>query len=442
MPNSHVYAALANDAYTDRRVGTQLAGHEKPVTIQGVNYSILEHADNPRTGYQGTIYRSQQDGQIIVAHRGTEQIFKDGVLADAGMVLTRNNLQVPDAVALTERALGYARRIGQEEGRTPEVSVTGHSLGGTLAQVTAHRFDLKGETFNAYGAVSLNQRIPEGGSKVINHAMAADAVSAASPHYGQVQLYATQKEIDTLYQSGFRNAGWAQALMPDSAVLGAARSLGSHQMSQFAGPDSVLDRPQSRALARENAGMLDEYRDKVGDIRKDITEGSRGLPGRVLDTIDSLRGPVAPGAGLRQPAPAENQTSLLMSDPAHPGSSLFFQAQRGVQAQDARIGRSSDVMSDQLAGSLATQMHAAGGQRIDTVLLSNDASRTFAVQGNPHDPAHLRVAVETTTAMHTPLEHSSAQLLAQSQNPSQSQLQQHGLGQQQEAQANPVRSMA
>jgi hypothetical protein len=69
MPNSHVYAALANDAYTDRRVGTQLAGHEKPVTIQGVNYSILEHADNPRTGYQGTIYRSQQDGQIIVAHR-------------------------------------------------------------------------------------------------------------------------------------------------------------------------------------------------------------------------------------------------------------------------------------------------------------------------------------------------------------------------------------
>jgi hypothetical protein len=166
---------------------------------------------------------------------------------------------------------------------------------------------------------------------VINHAMAADAVSAASPHYGQVQLYATQKEIDTLYQSGFRNAGWAQALMPDSAVLGAARSLGSHQMSQFAGPDSVLDRPQSRALARENAGMIDEYRDKVGDIRKDITEGSRGLPGRVLDTIDSLRGPVAPGAGLRQPAPAENQTSLLMSDPAHPGSSLFSRPSAGCR---------------------------------------------------------------------------------------------------------------
>ena len=188
MPDSRAYAALANDAYTDRRVGQNLAGHEKPVVLAGVKYDILEHADNPRTGYQGTVYRSQQDGAIVVAHRGTEQIFKDGVLADGGMVLTRNNLQVPDAIALTERAMGYARKIGEEEGKAPQVSVTGHSLGGTLAQVSAHRFDLKGETFNAYGAVSLNQRIPEIDGKVTNHVMAADAVSAGSPHFGKDQI--------------------------------------------------------------------------------------------------------------------------------------------------------------------------------------------------------------------------------------------------------------
>jgi hypothetical protein len=440
MPDSRAYAALANDAYTDRRVGQNLAGHEKPVVLAGVKYDILEHADNPRTGYQGTVYRSQQDGAIVVAHRGTEQIFKDGVLADGGMVLTRNNLQVPDAIALTERAMGYARKIGEEEGKAPQVSVTGHSLGGTLAQVSAHRFDLKGETFNAYGAVSLNQRIPEIDGKVTNHVMAADAVSAGSPHFGKVQIYATQKEIDTLYQSGFREAGWAQALMPDSPILAAARSLGSHKMSQFVGEQSVLERPQALALAKANAGLIEDYREKVGELRERITEGSRGLPGKVIDTIDTLRGPAAPGAGLRSAVQHDTPASLLMSNPDHPGNALFAQAQQGVHGNDARVGRSPDQMSDQLAGCLASRMHAAGGQRIDAVLLSKDASHTFAVQGNPDDAAHLRVAVQTTTAMHTPLEHSSQQLLAQSQQAN-SQTLAHSHAQQAEQQANPVRHM-
>jgi putative lipase involved disintegration of autophagic bodies len=41
----------------------------------------------------------------------------------------------------------------------PQVTVTGHSLGGALAQITSHHFNVKGETFNAYGAVSLSYRI-------------------------------------------------------------------------------------------------------------------------------------------------------------------------------------------------------------------------------------------------------------------------------------------
>lgn len=52
-------------------------------------------------------------------------------------------------------------------------------------------------------------------------------------------------------------------------------------------------------------------------------------------------------------------------------------------------------------------MHAAGGQRIDAVMMRPDASRTFAVQGRVDDPAQLRVSVDTMTAMNTPLEQSS-----------------------------------
>jgi len=58
-------------------------------------------------------------------------------------------------------------------------------------------------------------------------------------------------------------------------------------------------------------------------------------------------------------------------------------------------------------------MHANGGTRIDNVLMSNDASRTFGVQGEVNDPAHLRVLVATTEAMNTSLDQSSERVASQ-----------------------------
>ncbi|KAF1718813.1 hypothetical protein [Pseudoxanthomonas wuyuanensis] len=151
-------------------------------------------------------------GEIIVAHRGTEpdqglgQILRDGALTDGAMVAARFNPQTADAIALTKRALDYAEQQGRKPGgQVPEVTVTGHSLGGTHAQITAHQFGLRGETFNAYGAASLGYRIPSGGDHVINHVKAGDFVSAASPHFGQVRVYASADEIATLHAAGYAN---------------------------------------------------------------------------------------------------------------------------------------------------------------------------------------------------------------------------------------------
>lgn len=67
-------------------------------------------------------------------------------------------------------------------------------------------------------------------------------------------------------------------------------------------------------------------------------------------------------------------------------------------------------MSTQLVSGLAAEMHAAGGKRIDEVVMNADASRSFAVQGQGGDPAHLRVSVDTAVAMNTPLEQSSQRI--------------------------------
>ena len=411
---SQDYAALADDAYQDRAVGRREPGQEEKVYLNGQQYKVLEHVDDRRTGYQGTVYQRVNTQEIIVSHRGTEELIKDGVVTDASMVLARSNPQTLQALALSGRAVADAERLGIETGRAPEVTVTGHSLGGSLAQITAHHYGLKGETFNAYGAVSLSgSRIPQGGHSVINHVMAADAVSAASPHFGEVRVYARQHEIDTLSQAHYSNSA-LNVLIPDYPINAAAASVDSHKMGQFIGDESVLLMGGAQQLAAANARMIQEYRSDIDGLRTGATVISRGVPGGVIDAYDKLRGPLEPGEPARRHTGQGNtdHEGARMDEPGHPGYSLFKDAQRGVNAQDARVGRTPDHASDQLAGSLATRMHAAGGSRIDAVLMSNDAERSFAVQGRVDDPAHLRVAVETVPAMNTPLDQSSRALQA------------------------------
>src|SRR5690606_22670078 len=136
-PSSQEYASLADHSYDRRGNMETLASSRAEEQIGGVWYRVLKHVDNPDNGYQGTVYQRADDGHIVVAHRGTEfgrEPFKDG-LADAGMVLARHNVQVGDAIELTRWAKAHAESADtrREYGHSPEVTVTGHSLGGTLA---------------------------------------------------------------------------------------------------------------------------------------------------------------------------------------------------------------------------------------------------------------------------------------------------------------------
>ncbi|MCF7221654.1 lipase family protein [Marilutibacter chinensis] len=324
--NSQQYANLADHSYDRHGNMAQLAARQEVIEIEGIDYKVLDHVDNPRNGYQGTIYQRVDTGEIVVAHRGTEfdrEPLQDG-LTDAGMVVSRHNAQVDDAIGLTRRAREYASDPAMVEryGHAPEVSVTGHSLGGALAQVTAHHYDLRGETFNAYGAVSLNRRIPEGGDQVVNHVMATDPVSAASPHYGQVRIYAQPDEIGRLHTSGYHDNRIVDALVSDLPLVAAGRSFGAHSMHHFLNVDgdgrpdvSSLRDPEARRLAGEHERMIGDYRGDVEDLRRGVTNISRGPAGWVQDGVDWLRGPVPAGEGAREerersPAAADAHSRL------------------------------------------------------------------------------------------------------------------------------------
>ncbi|PBS13135.1 lipase [Lysobacteraceae bacterium NML93-0792] len=370
---SQQYAGLANDSYRDIAVGVRSPPFNERITVEGVEYSVREHVNNPRTGYQGTIYQRVDSGEIVVAHRGTEQIWKDGVVTDGSMVANRTNPQADEAVALTRRAIGYSEAIGRQAGRdAPEVTVTGHSLGGTLAQVSAHHFDLRGETFNAYGAASLDQRIPEGGNRVLNHVMAADAVSAASPHYGQVRIYATEREMTVLRQSGYHEHRGRDFITPDFPLTAAGRSFGSHSMHNFLPVDgdgkpdrSILNDQAARTRASENDRSIESYRSGIEARRVGVTVISRGPGGLIRDGVDAIRGPLPAG----EPARREEE-----------------QSQRGRDGRRASVDGPSDRGEVQLARNEGTTQQDYVSRLLDAAKSENSESIRAATQDLQSSP--------------------------------------------------------
>ena len=127
---------------------------------------------------------------------------------DLEMIRRQSNRQLPHAMALVEHAKALAERWNSynPNEQVPHISVTGHSLGGTLAQATAYQYGLHGVTFNAYGAAEL-PGIPhnESTNQVINYVRATDVVSAGARHFGNTTILTTQKDIDMLNSYGYDN---------------------------------------------------------------------------------------------------------------------------------------------------------------------------------------------------------------------------------------------
>lgn len=431
--DSQQYAALADHSYGRDRHGNAVdlaALVGKATRIEGVDYKILAHSDKP-SGYQGTVYQRVSSGEIVVAHRGTEferQLADDLLKADGGMVVRRDNRQASDAIDLTRIAQAHAREYASDN-RTaiPQVTVTGHSLGGTLAQVSAHYFDLKGETFNAYGAASLNIRHPttgeiyrtgSGGNDVLNHVMGADLVSSGSQHYGQVRTYTNGREIGTLQRHGYDNDRSPWDGRSDLTAAVATMHGGSHDMHNFLpwngdnrADTSVLADPVARRLATTFDPMLDKFRADIEDRRAGITLVMRDGAGLIQDVRQHFKDPPAPGEPARRERAAlqaspEPRTAPDMRNPDHPANSRYQQVLAGVSDCDRAIGRTPDGCSERLAASLTVA--GAHLPSIGSVVMSQDGSRAFALDGaaGPVE-ARRRVHVDIADALQRPVEDST-----------------------------------
>ena len=428
MDQTAKHALFASKVYERLEVG-QLVGDPRE------GYTVSDVYNNPYSGFQAAAFENRDRSETIIAYRGTEAI-ADG-MADLGMVAARLNLQAGESKGFTAEIVSRTRAYARDRGIDSHIEVTGHSLGGTLAQINAAEFGLNGETFNAYGSADLRGMPKTTSGHVINHVRAGDPVSAASHHYGEVRIYATSDDIQNLRTAGYENGhGLGHALR--------ATSLESHAMANFLPDGRALPDMASAALYERNKSMIDEYRADILtsntalNVALNHPQSLAVIPETVAASIyvehlkyeanvigHAVSAAVTRGHDVNTAMHASAFSSSSMrgswdalpqpdhpaiarlDDPSHPGNTLFKQALEGTQRLDAAQGREPDKLSTNLAGSLAVESQRKGMDRIDHVVLSDDASRAYAVQGELSSPFKKIAEVQTELGISASIDQSS-----------------------------------
>ncbi|HVI55555.1 MAG TPA: XVIPCD domain-containing protein [Luteibacter sp.] len=131
--------------------------------------------------------------------------------------------------------------------------------------------------------------------------------------------------------------------------------------------------------------------------------------------VDGVAGPrtmEAIAQAEHQDATRRAAQSGRLDSSAHPDNALYEQARDAVHNLDAQYRRTPDKQSDQLAGAVTVEARRQGLTRIDHVILSDDGSRAFAVQGDLKSPLKRTAEVDTAKAVNTPIEQSGAEIAA------------------------------
>ncbi len=264
--NEQDYALLSDHVYGNEKTKRLELNNKGETTLNGITYEVIKQQSNPQNGYFGAIYRRVDTNELIVVHRGTDDA-KDGK-TDMLMLRDKYNRQFPDADKLTQQA----NKLAASDYPNTRIYQTGHSLGGTLAQMCGYKYSQQTQTYNAYGAAELIEmrgiNNPHAYQLIINHRMGGDTVSSASPHLGREILYAKETAINELKANNYGNNN----LNDNRVYLAMAATRKNHSISNFTdeGGMSVLSpHSQSRRLAQDNASLFEEFRRDVQKTAKE-----------------------------------------------------------------------------------------------------------------------------------------------------------------------------
>jgi Ca2+-binding RTX toxin-like protein len=167
----------------------------------GSRWKLVHFEDGGLNGYQGGVFVNVDTNEVVLANRGTSITSPSDVATDLIMSVGLLPSQFDSAKAAYNAAVDFSELLGYGPAN---VTVTGHSLGGSIAQYLGALNGCVTETFNAYGignVLEQNNIQVLDPSKITNHVLDADYVSSAagSSMLGTTLNYRTG--VDAFYNS-------------------------------------------------------------------------------------------------------------------------------------------------------------------------------------------------------------------------------------------------
>lgn len=214
-------------------------------------------ADEVASPFAAFAFRNETTGEVVVAYRGTDGL--SDLAADTGILIGGWDTQF-------QRGMDFLARLRSNTNVFPDgydpskLLVTGHSLGGAIAQVVAQAYGLDGSTIDPgaaqriaqtpeFQAAALAAGLPANGLGIAgsftNHLVAGSIVSGGTgPHLGDVSyipsLGFTGEQAITAFLIGMVNP-----------VAGIAYAIGTDQFSNKHSSEQVSQAVQLMAGAAD-----------------------------------------------------------------------------------------------------------------------------------------------------------------------------------------------
>jgi len=137
FPTPHVLAQFASKLYIDYKKQETDAQYETRLDLPD-GWKLLTTASNSsrENGYFGAAYWHPEYQQVVIAHRGTK-LSLGALRKDVHCVLPNQYVrQMESASTFAHKVVEVLREVNQEKGTNFQLFLTGHSLGGWLAQIT------------------------------------------------------------------------------------------------------------------------------------------------------------------------------------------------------------------------------------------------------------------------------------------------------------------
>jgi predicted esterase YcpF (UPF0227 family) len=148
-------------------------------------YKVVKSVDNKDTGFHAEVLVKGND--VIVAYRGTDITSVQDIRNDVAMARNKIPAQATDAIKVYDQV--------KQDYPNSDVTVTGHSLGGSLSQIVSSVRGCDAVTFNAYGTKDMfenSANIKE--ENIVNYVNEWDPITMSSAENHVGETYAVKGE--------------------------------------------------------------------------------------------------------------------------------------------------------------------------------------------------------------------------------------------------------